>query len=460
MVKPVEPVATDPRDADRFAFVRCGYDPQTGRAELVYRVDQGPELVETVTFPHAPWPPEASRQAAFAQALELLHLLAGISYYKAGLAPRIRLEADAAAGLAPFLNETYRQGLAEFAYQNQLDLSGRIDFPDQASAVDESRSQRLILPARALVAMGGGKDSLVGLDLARRAGLEVMPVCVGTSGLIRETVRAAGLPLLQIRRQLAPELVAMNRAGAWNGHVPVTAINSAVLLCAAVLYGFAHVVFSNERSADEATLVTTEGISVNHQYSKSSEFEVALQKVVANYISPDIQYYSILRPFSELGVIERFVAMPEFHRVFSSCNRNFHLDGPRVEGRWCQACPKCRFAALGLALFLEPSDVTGILGRDLLDDGGQIDGYRALCALGRDKPFECVGEAGESRAAMAELSRRPGWRDHQVVRILREELKGVDVPPLERLLTPQPGHFMPASIGSALERAGVIRGSG
>jgi hypothetical protein len=460
MGKPVEPVVTDPRDAECFAFVRCGYDPQTGRAELVYRADQGPELVETVTFPHAPWPPEASRQAAFTRALELLHLLAGISYYKAGLAPKIRLEADAAAGLAPFLNETYRQGLAEFAYQNQLDLSGRIAFPVEASAEDAPRSQRLILPARALVAMGGGKDSLVGLDLARRAGVEVMPVCVGESGLIRETVRAAGLPLLQIRRQLAPELAAMNRAGAWNGHVPVTAINSAILLCAAVLYGFTDVVFSNERSADEATLVTADGIPVNHQYSKSSEFEVALQKVVADNISPDIRYFSILRPFSELGVIERFAAMPEFHRVFSSCNRNFHLDGPRVDGRWCQDCPKCRFAALGLALFLEPSEVTGILGRDLLDDGGQIDGYRALCALGRDKPFECVGEAGESRAAMAELSRRPGWRDREVVRVLREELRFVDVPPLEQLLTPRSRHFMPASIGSALERVGVIRGSG
>jgi hypothetical protein len=407
MGKPVEPAAADPRNVTRFAFVRCGYDPQTGRAELVYRVDQGPELVETVTFPHAPWPPEASRQAAFYQALELLHLLAGISYYKAGLAAELRLEAEGAAtGLAPFLNETYRQGLAEFAYQNQLDLSGRIAFPDRAPAANKPQAQRLVLPARALIAVGGGKDSLVGLDLARRAGLEVMPACVGNSELIRETVSAAGLPLLQIGRQLAPELAVMNRAGAWNGHVPVTAINSAILLCAAVLYGFAHVIFSNERSADEATLVTADGTPVNHQYSKSSEFEVALQKVVADYISPDIQYFSILRPFSELGVIERFSAMPEFHRVFSSCNRNFHLDGPRVEGRWCGDCPKCRFAALGLALFLEPSVVNGIIGHDLLDDARQIDGYRALCALGRDKPFECVGEAGESRAAMAELCRR------------------------------------------------------
>ena len=64
----------------------------------------------------------------------------------------------------------------------------------------------MILPERALVAMGGGKDSLVGLDLLQKAGLDVMPVCVGSSDLIKETVKVAGLPLIQIGRQLAPEL--------------------------------------------------------------------------------------------------------------------------------------------------------------------------------------------------------------------------------------------------------------
>ena len=176
MARPVEPVTADPRNVDSFAFVRRSYDPQTGRAQLVYRVDQGPELIETITFPHAPWPPEASRQVAFSQALELLHLLAGISYYKAGLAPEIRLEADGAArSLAQFLNETYLQGLAEFAYRNELDLSGRIAFPDGASAADKPIGQRLILPTRALVAIGGGKDSLVGLDLAHHVEQHTVP---------------------------------------------------------------------------------------------------------------------------------------------------------------------------------------------------------------------------------------------------------------------------------------------
>jgi hypothetical protein len=298
--------------------------------------------------------------------------------------------------------------------------------------------------------VGGGKDSLVGLDLARRAGLEPQAITVGESVMIGEMANALGLPLLRIRRELAPELRAMNRAGAWNGHVPVTAINSAILLCAALLYGYRQVVFSNERSADEATLIADDGREVNHQFSKSSAFEAALRRVLRRTISPDLDYFSILRPFSELAVVQQFSAMTNCHDVFSSCNRHFHLDGPRVQGRWCLDCPKCRFAALSLAVFLRPPEVAAIQGADLLDDQRQVDGFRALCRLGRDKPFECVGEAGESRAALDALSRDPDWRDRAVVRSLSPELEGVDVPAMAGLLQPGRRHFIPPGICARL----------
>ena len=447
-----EPVYADPRSARCFVFTRCGYDPAKGEARLGYRFDDGPELVERIDFPHAPWPPEASRQAAFGRALELLHTMAGVSYYKAGASPDLRFDVESeAAGLGEFLRDLYLHGLGEFAHVNGLDLADRLNFPASASRTpDSGRPVPLVLPDRALVAMGGGKDSLVGLDLLRRADVEVMPVCVGDSDLIRDTVKAAGLPLLQIRRTLAPELAEMNRAGAWNGHVPVTAINSAILLCAAILYGFRFVVFSNERSADEATLVDGRGVAINHQYSKSSAFEQAFRALIGAEVSPDIEYFSILRPFSELGVLQRFSRLQKFHGVFSSCNRNFHLGGPRIQGRWCGDCPKCRFAALGLALFLEPADVAAIQGADLLDQAEQEDGFRALCRLGREKPFECVGEAGESRAAMAALGLRGAWARHAVVRTLQPELETVHAPTLDELLTPSKRHDIPVGLARRL----------
>jgi hypothetical protein len=441
--------APDPRQALCFRFLDCDYDPETGVASLSWSFDDGPRLVEQVTFPHAPWPPEASRQACFRRALEILHLVAGISYYKAGLSRSIEFEHQGALkGMTEFLSDLYVRGLGELAYVNRVDVAERIHFPRPVPE-DGSRqvvARSLILPERALVAMGGGKDSLVGLDLLQRSGVPVTPVCVGGSELIGDTVKAAGLPLIRIARKLAPELAGMNRAGAWNGHVPVTAINSAILLCASILYGFRYIVFSNERSADEATLLTREGIEVNHQYSKGSEFEKAFREIIASQVSPDIEYFSILRPYSELEVVRRFSGMRQFHPVYSSCNRNFHQDGPRVTGRWCLDCPKCRFAALSLALYLAPDEVEAIQGGDLLNEPDQQAGFRELCGLGVDKPFECVGEAGESRAAMVSLGASDAWRDHAVVRALLPDLGKVAVPALQELLQPSDRHFIPAPI--------------
>jgi UDP-N-acetylmuramoylalanine--D-glutamate ligase len=451
----------DPREAECFRFLACDYDSATGIARLSYAFDGGPELVERVTFPHAPWPPEASRQASFRRALEILHLVAGISYYKAGLSKCFQFQdPQSIGGVSAFLSELYVKGLAELGYVNRVDIKGRVNFPADGEQAGEGRASArpLILPERALVAMGGGKDSLVGLDRLQKAGIEVMPVCVGHSVLIGDTVKAAGLPLIRIGRVLAPELAEMNQAGAWNGHIPVTAVNSAILLCAAILYGFRYVVFSNERSADEATLVTKAGVEVNHQYSKSSAFEASFRSVIASQVSPDIEYFSVLRQHSELGIVRRFSSMKKFHPVYSSCNRNFHLEGPRVENRWCLDCPKCRFAALSLAMFLSPEEVIAIQGRDLLDDPAQEDGFRALCQLGREKPFECVGEAGESRAALAALGASREWGEHAVVRALFPELDQLDVPDPDTLLRPWGRHFIPTHLLRRMNVADAVTG--
>jgi hypothetical protein len=448
----------DPRKAMCFRFLDCNYDPEQGVALLSYGFDDGPELTERITFPDAPLLRDAARLASFQRALEVLHLVAGVSYYKAGLSSSIEVQhRESLDGLFQFLTSLYVNGLAEFGYVNGLNVADSVHFPAAQSPLSGGRQsvQTLVLPERALVAMGGGKDSLVGLNLLQSTGMPVMPICVGGSDLIRQTVNKAGLPLISIGRRLAPELAAMNSAGAWNGHVPVTAINSAILLCASILYGFRYIVFSNERSADEATLVSADGVEVNHQYSKSTEFESAFRRIIAAQVSGDIEYFSILRPFSELEIVRRFSEMRRFHDVYSSCNRNFHLDGPRLEGRWCRNCPKCRFAALSLALYLGSDEVIAIQGGDLLNDPDQESGFRALCGLGLEKPFECVGEAGESRAALAALAGRKAWSQHAVVRALLPDLARVSMPGLEGLLKPAGRHFIPEPIVTA---SGMLNG--
>jgi len=432
------------RQAKCFTFVECPYDPATGRAALSYDID-GQALQETITFPWAPWPPDASRQSAFLQALEILHLIAGVSYYKAGLAIDIdpggsRIDKSQAG----FLNELYLQGLGEFAYINQLDLSGLITF--KANIDEASPAMDLDLPERALVAMGGGKDSLVCLKMLRDADIEVQPVCVGGSELIGDTVRAAGLPLIRIQRQLSPVLAGMNAAGAWNGHVPVTAINSAVLLCAGLLYGYRYIVFANESSANEATLTDSQGTEINHQYSKSLAFEQAFRELIRDRISANVEYFSVLRPYGEIAITRQFADMTEYHAVFSSCNRNFHQDGSRIKGRWCQDCPKCRFTALALAPCMSPEQLIAIQGDDLLDREDQLQGFKELCGLGEQKPFECVGSIAESRAAMKRLATQPDWQDKTVVRVLGDQAEIKQADALEFRPDPHAVHCIPPAI--------------
>jgi hypothetical protein len=116
----------DPRKAAQFRFVRREY--ADGVATLVYAFDDGPEMVERITFPDAPALRE-ERRAAFDAALDVLHLVAGVSYYKAGVPPTIEVETKALdAEMAAFLDTLYLHGLGEFAYHNKLDLRGRISF--------------------------------------------------------------------------------------------------------------------------------------------------------------------------------------------------------------------------------------------------------------------------------------------------------------------------------------------
>src|SRR5687767_2783833 len=118
-----------------FRFVRCGFDAGSGEASLVYAFDDGPELTEVIRYPAAPYHLDAARGDAVEQALRLLHLVAGVSYYKAAAPPSIAIDsygidADAAA----FLTALYENGLGEFAYRNGLSLRGRIHFPVAVAA--------------------------------------------------------------------------------------------------------------------------------------------------------------------------------------------------------------------------------------------------------------------------------------------------------------------------------------
>lgn len=409
-----------------FRFVRCDFDPATGTARLVYAFDDGPELVETVTVPGAPFVLDDTRAAAVDQALRLLHLIAGISYYKAAVPAEIRIESYAIDPATAGLMETiYLNGLGEFAYRNGLDLHDRIRFPSVPA--DAPRSVKTGLRPHALVAIGGGKDSLVSIEALRALGVDQTVTWIGGSQLIKACSERTGLATLNIGRALAPQLFDYNRQGAWNGHIPVTAVNSAILVLAALLHGVDQVVFSNERSASYGSLIRSEDgqttTEVNHQWSKGWAFESAFGDYVHSHVAADLHYYSLLRPLSELAVARQFARNDHYDAWFSSCNRNFHILGERPVNRWCGVCPKCHFVFLALAPFMSKARLVGIFGRNLLDDPAQTAGYDALLEYQDHKPFECVGEGIESRAAMAALGERAEWREDALVKRFAEEIR-------------------------------------
>ncbi|RMH94083.1 endonuclease domain-containing protein [Lysobacter pythonis] len=405
-----------------FRFVRREFDAASGVARLVYAFDDGPELVETITVPGAPFVLEDVRADAVERALTLLHLIAGVSYYKAAVPDEIRIDyATLDADTAALLEAIYRHGLGEFAYRNGLDLAGRVHFPRGEEAVAKVSAPALGLGPRALVAIGGGKDSLVSIEALRGIGVAQTVTWIGGSQLIRACAERTGLPMLNIQRQIAPELFEMNRQGAWNGHIPVTAINSAIMALAALLTGAGQVVFSNERSASYGSLIEGAG-EVNHQWSKGWAFERDFGEYLERRIAADLRYYSLLRPMSELAVARQFARNTHYDAHFSSCNRNFHILGERPVNRWCGVCPKCHFVFLALAPFMPKPRLTAIFGRNLLDEESEIAGYDALLEYRDHKPFECVGEGRESRAAMAALAKRPEWREDVTVRRFSREI--------------------------------------
>ena len=411
--------AFDKHQVSCFRFVRCGFDAASGVASLVYAFDQGPELVETVTIPGAPFALEGARAEAAQQALRLLHLFAGVSYYKAAVPAKVAIDDYAIdADTAALVEDLYLHGLGEFAYRNGLNLRGRFRLP--ADAPTATPAPAVGLREHALVAIGGGKDSLVSIEALRAAGVEQTVTWVGGSQLIRACAERTGLPTLNIGRTLAPELFELNRQGAYNGHIPVTAVNSMIMLFAALLTGADQVVFSNERSASYGSLIPGTG-EVNHQWSKGWDWERALGEHIERRVAADLRYYSLLRPLSELAVARQFAKTDRYDAHFSSCNRNFHIMGERPVNRWCGVCPKCHFVFLALAPFMPKTRLVKIFGRNLLDDASQAGGFDALLEFQDHKPFECVGEGRESRAAMATLAARPEWKeDALVVRFIRE----------------------------------------
>lgn len=441
-----------PGDRLPFVFLPPAFDEATGQAALRFSyADMSFEEILDFGGPETPLPP--ARRSALRRALALMNVAAGISYYKAFLSPQTD-----GAGLdqnaARFFDTFYRDGLAELALRNNVALPSP---PLFAGTSTVAAFESIPLSPRALVMIGGGKDSLVTLEALKATGENITLFAVNPAAPIRDCLARAGLPSRIVRRTIDPKLFELNKQGVYNGHVPITGIISFIAVVTALIHDYQSIIVSNERSASQPTVG-----DANHQYSKSLAFERDFQNLISAQVTDSLSYFSFLRPLSELHIAQLFARTKSYDDIFTSCNKAYSVTRPMTDRRWCADCPKCRFVFLALATACSPQRLADIFGVNILDRADQTDGFRELSGLLGHKPWECVGEILESASALYALSQKPEWQKAAVIRALAPEL--VDrygtttlQKAYEEALTPSSDPVLPARYLDILNRYVDVR---
>ena len=319
-----------------------------------------------------------------------------VSYWKCTCSPTIVVKPFALNNeQIAFWKKLYYNGLSEFFYINAIDTT--IDDFVTINAQSEQVLNRVSFDTddTYIVPIGGGKDSVVTLEMLSQSGKDICPMIINPRGATVECARIAGYGrdgFIEVKRTIDSRLLELNSEGYLNGHTPFSAMLAFHSLLVAALTGRKHIALSNESSANESTIV---GTNVNHQYSKSLEFENDFRKYVSDYITDDINYFSFLRPLSELQIAMLFAKNDKYFGVFKSCNVGSKTD------IWCGNCPKCLFAYIILSPFIKPEILNRIFGKPMLDDPSLQLYFDQLIGIMPTKPFECVGTVDEVNTALA-----------------------------------------------------------
>ncbi|NCC87297.1 MAG: hypothetical protein EOM05_05450 [Clostridia bacterium] len=319
-----------------------------------------------------------------------------VSYWKCACPPQIIVRCgELSENDCNWWKKLYYNGLGEFFYKNGI----QTDF-DSFVRIDAKEKIREVLypfkkSGKNIVPVGGGKDSVVTMELLKQCKDDNYCFTVNDQPAREECANAAGYGddrIIKTYRKIDDELLRLNSQGFLNGHTPFSAIVAFLGLYCAYLIGGEYIVLSNESSANEGNI---EGTEINHQYSKSFEFECDFNSYVKKNITKDIKYFSLLRAFNELQIAKQFSALSKFHSVFKSCNVG------SKKNIWCANCAKCLFVYIILSPFLSQEDLIKIFGENLLDKEELKDIFDGLVGFSSVKPFECIGTKGEINAALA-----------------------------------------------------------
>ena len=387
--------------------------------------------------------------------LAMLHLIVGISYYKS-LLGRVQLPYQLTTDEAAYLNTIYDQGLGEYAFINKLTE------PIRPFAATEGANERQPQPLNlkgALLGVGGGKDSAVAAELAKRISLDTVTLDVATRdhhGQAGAVMDVIGLPQLRIERYLDTAIIDFTEQNyGRNGHIPLSVLLAWLGALTAYAGGKKYVMMANESAASSGN-VQWNGREVNHQWAKSFEAEQLTQNFIHQHISPDLWYFSPIRPYGSLAVMELFAKLCQaYYNDFTSCNLVLRIDPEaRPNGRWCTHCAKCLSTWLLLSSQLPAERLTDMFGRNLFQDTSLRPTLEALLGLSGHKPLDCVGTIEELRAVTRLLLDR-GYTPPLLQGIDSQAIPGPSVPELVAArspasLPPEVRNKIEAFVGSQL----------
>ena len=385
-----------------FEFVSYRFSPKTNEVFFNYQTnfrDKDPIIfTESIVLPKAPDFKKVPREL-FERILQNLHIALGISYYKLHCAKKVKSGYNLSRQETDFWNNFYKKGLGEFFYKNKLNPNIFLGF--SRGRAKKPEYFRLERGTKFLAGVSGGKDSIVTVELFKEHGIDVSAFFVENQRdfpLVDEVIAKMEIGSLKIKRYLDKK-VFDKYAGYYSGHIPVSGIYAFLGILTSALYGYSYFVVSNEFSSNFGN-TRYRGKMINHQWSKSYEFEKSFQDFVKNFISPDLMYFSLMRPFYEIRIAELFVRYRKYFTSFSSCNNNFKINPKEGEDQlWCGKCPKCVFVFLLLSPFLSKEELISIFGRNIFKDIDPLFDLRDILGFGKVKPFDCVGTDDESKAA-------------------------------------------------------------
>ena len=207
-----------------------------------------------------------------------------------------------------------------------------------------------------IIPIGGGKDSNVTLELLKNVSNDNLAFVIGSKAVSMECAKIAGFEsdrIIEVKRVIDKNLIDLNQKGFLNGHTPFSSIVAFITYLCASLLGKKYVALSNEDSANESNV---EGENINHQYSKTIEFENDFRNYAEKYLMQGPEYFSMLRPITELQIAMLFSKLEQYHKIFKSCNVGYKRD----VWHWCENCSKCLYpvAICGCVSDTESCDMT------------------------------------------------------------------------------------------------------